>query len=48
MIRPLRRRHPWLIALAGLMLGMAVWIAHQHPVPSRHVDHLPAAVDQQP
>jgi hypothetical protein len=48
MIRPLRRRHLWLIALAGLTLVVAAWIAHAHPVVAGDVDRLPSAVDSRP
>ena len=44
MIRPLRRRHRWLIPGLFLLLLIAALLAITHPAPSAHVDTLPPVV----
>jgi hypothetical protein len=41
MIRPLRRRHPWIIAALFAILTVAAVLALTHPAPSPRVDALP-------
>jgi hypothetical protein len=44
MIRPLRRRHRWVIPGLFLLLVIAAVLAITHPAPSAHVDALPTAI----
>jgi hypothetical protein len=44
MIRPLRRRHRWIISMLFLLLVIATVLAVAHPAPSARVDRLPAAI----
>ena len=44
MIRPLRRRHRWMISTLFLLLVIATVLAAAHPTPSTQVDALPQAV----
>ena len=45
MIRPLRRRHRWIIpTLLALLLVVAAALALTHPAPSARVDRLPPAI----
>jgi len=44
MIRPLRRRHRWMIPTLFLLLVVATVIAVARPAPSPRVDLLPAIV----
>lgn len=44
MIRPLRRRHRWMISTLFLLLLIATVLAVAHPAPSARVDVLPRAV----
>ena len=44
MIRPLRRRHRWMILTLFLLLIIATVLAVAHPAPSARVDALPSAV----
>ena len=44
MIRPLRRRHRWMISALFLLLVIATVLAVAHPAPSARVDALPQAV----
>jgi hypothetical protein len=44
MIRPLRRRHRWVIPGLFLLLVVAAVLAITHPAPSAQVDALPPAV----
>lgn len=44
MIRPLRRRHRWMISTLFLLLIIATVLAVAHPAPSTQVDALPQAV----
>lgn len=44
MIRPLRRRHRWMVLTVFLLLFIATMLAVAYPAPSARVDALPAAV----
>ena len=44
MIRPLRRRHRWMISTLFLLLIIATVLAVAHPAPSTHMDAFPLAV----
>ena len=44
MIRPLRRRHRWIIPTLLLLLVIAAVLALANPAPSAHVDALPAPI----
>ena len=44
MIRPLRRRHRWMVQAIFLVLIVAAVLALTHPAPSSRVDLLPAIV----
>jgi hypothetical protein len=44
MIRPLRRRHRWIISTLFLLLVIAAALAVAHPAPSARVDLLPPAI----
>ena len=44
MIRPLRRRHRWMMPTLFLLLGIAAVLALARPAPSAHVDALPAPI----
>jgi len=44
MIRPLRRRHRWMISTLFLLLIIAAALALARPAPSARVDLLPPAV----
>ena len=44
MIRPLRRRHRWLIPALFLLLVFAAVLALTHPALSIDVDHLPPII----
>lgn len=44
MIRPLRRRHRWVIPGLFLLLVIAAVLALTHPAPSARVDALPPAI----
>lgn len=44
MIRPLRRRHRWMIPGLFLIIGIGAWLAITHPAPSPRVDALPPAI----
>ena len=44
MIRPLRRRHRWVIPGLFLLLAIAAVLAIMHPAPSSRIDALPPAI----
>jgi hypothetical protein len=44
MIRPLRRRHRWMVPALFLLLMIAAVLALTHPAPSTRVDRLPAII----
>jgi hypothetical protein len=44
MIRPLRRRHRWMIPTLFLLLVIAAVLAVARPAPSARVDRLPPAI----
>ena len=44
MIRPLRRRHRWIIPGLFLLLVIAAVLAITHPAPSARIDALPPAI----
>jgi hypothetical protein len=44
MIRPLRRRHRWMIPTVFLLLFIATILAVAYPAPSARVDTVPPAV----
>ena len=44
MIRPLRRRHRWMISTLFLLLVIATVLAVARPAPSAGVDLLPPAI----
>jgi len=44
MIRPLRRRHRWIIPGLLLVLGIAGALALAHPQPSARMDALPREI----
>jgi len=44
MIRPLRRRHRWMISTLFLLLVIATVLAVARPAPSARVDLLPPAI----
>jgi hypothetical protein len=44
MIRPLRRRHRWMIPTLFLLLVIATVLAVARPAPSARVDRLPPAI----
>jgi hypothetical protein len=44
MIRPLRRRHRWIMPALFLLLVIAAVLAAVNPAPSAHGDALPAPV----
>jgi hypothetical protein len=44
MIRPLRRRHRWMISTLFLLLVIATVLAVAHPAPSARVDLLPPVI----
>jgi hypothetical protein len=44
MIRPLRRRHRWMISTLFLLLVIAAALAAARPAPSARMDLLPPAV----
>jgi hypothetical protein len=44
MIRPLRRRHRWMISTLFLLLIIATVLAVARPAPSALVDRLPTAI----
>ena len=44
MIRPLRRRHRWIIPGLFLLLVVAALLAFNHPAPSARIDALPPAI----
>lgn len=44
MIRPLRRRHRWMISMLFLLLVIATVLAVAHPAPSARVDLLPPVI----
>ena len=44
MIRPLRRRHRWMISTLFLLLVIATVLAVARPAPSARVDRLPPAI----
>jgi len=44
MIRPLRRRHQWMIPALFLLVLAASVLALLHPSPSARMDRLPAAL----
>lgn len=44
MIRPLRRRHRWLIPGLFLLVAIGALLARSHPAPSPRVDVLPPAI----
>ena len=44
MIRPLRRRHRWVIPGLCLLLVIAAVMAMMHPAPSARIDALPPAI----
>ena len=44
MIRPLRRRHRWMIPALFLLLVIAAVLALVRPAPSARVDALPPAI----
>ena len=44
MIRPLRRRHRWMIPTLFLLLGIAAALALTHPASSARVDGLPPGI----
>jgi hypothetical protein len=44
MIRPLRRRHRWIISTLFLLLAIATLLVIARPAPSPRVDALPPAV----
>ena len=44
MIRPLRRRHRWMISTLFLLLIIATVLAAARPAPSARVDRLPPAI----
>ena len=44
MIRPLRRRHGWVIPMLFLLLVIAAVLALVRPAPSARVDALPAPI----
>jgi len=44
MIRPLRRRHRWMIPLLFLVVLAAALVALVRPAPSARVDTLPSSV----
>ena len=44
MIRPLRRRHRWVIPGLFLLLVVATVLAITHPAPSARIDALPPAI----
>jgi hypothetical protein len=41
MIRPLRRRHRWIMPVLLVLLAIAAALALTHPAPSPRVDVLP-------
>lgn len=41
MIRPLRRRHRWIVPVLLLLLMVAAAFALTHPAPSPRIDGLP-------
>jgi hypothetical protein len=44
MIRPLRRRHRWIVPGLLALLIVAAVFALAHPAPSAHVDALPRSI----
>jgi len=44
MIRPLRRRHRWMVPALFLVLIVFAVLALTHPAPSTRVDALPAII----
>jgi hypothetical protein len=44
MIRPLRRRHRWMIPTLFLLLALAAVLALARPAPSARVEMLPAPI----
>ena len=44
MIRPLRRRHRWIIPVLFSLLAGAAWLAHVHRMPSPVVEALPQVI----
>ena len=44
MIRPLRRRHRWIIPGLFMLLVVATLLAIFHPAPSARIEALPAAI----
>jgi len=48
MIRPLRRRHRWLVPALFLLLVFAAVLALTHSSPSIRVDHLPPIIASVP
>ena len=44
MIRPLRRRHRWMIPMLFLLVLAASLLALLHPAPSARMDRLPPAL----
>ena len=46
MIRPLRRRHRWIIPGLLVLLAMAAALAIARPAPSARVPALPRAIDE--
>ena len=44
MIRPLRRRHQWILRALLLMLFAAAMLAVLHPAPEGRMEHLPPEI----
>ena len=44
MIRPLRRRHRWIVPALLLLLAMAAAVVRVRPAPSARVDALPPSI----
>lgn len=44
MIRPLRRRHRWMVPVLFLLVAFAAMLALTYPAPLTRVDRLPAIV----
>lgn len=45
MIRPLRRRHRWMVPALFLLLAFAAVLALTHPAPSTRVGTLPTIIE---
>ena len=44
MIRPLRRRHRWILRGLLVLLLVAATVALMHPAPDARMDHLPPQI----